>query len=148
MKRSVSDIMEDASRDYYFTIGVERNNSRDHNQACARAALGTALAPHGTSTEVAGVIDRDRSTISHYTKNHRDNMDFWEMYSGMYKVANSIVLHAFSLPCRDALLLRREDILDLMRTLQGEVENINEKLTAHQAHNLLPYEQINLHPAV
>jgi len=75
-------------------LGIKDNdkfvNSRKDKYAQTRAAVAVAMLEYRTTYEIADAIGRDRSTISYYKSNHKDNLLHWEGYKQAYEIVEPI----------------------------------------------------------
>ena len=89
MKNKTSvDVLKEVQENYYHEINLARSEGQTTPQSKARAAFAVALMSIGIIQEtVAKVVDRDRSTMSHYTRKHGDNLRYWKGYRAIYESA-------------------------------------------------------------
>ena len=77
---------------YYSAIAMIPDGSRRAEQVMARNAIAVALSSWADNQqEVAEVLGRDRSTIAHMLLGHEDNLQFWDGYADLHKMAVMIV---------------------------------------------------------
>ena len=99
-KANRSETIELASTAAYEAFNLTPSKSRKRIQCQVRAAIGVSLSPYCTTTEIGKVLLRDRSSVSHYTSNHLDNLEFWGEYKVVYNIIKpmieSIIFEGFS----------------------------------------------------
>lgn len=111
---------------YYDSIGQEYTpHDRQIKNAQPRFAFAVALARHLNDTVVGDVIEKDRTTIIHYRKNHNDNMKYWSGYSLLYDTAEYVVDSYFK---GSAKLERLKYIDEMVATLLKEKQTIQSQL--------------------
>lgn len=69
----------------YVSLGVKPKNSRAKLHIQIRSAIGVALSEHFNTYEIGAALNRDRSSVSHYTTKHSQNLKYWEGYRGIYE---------------------------------------------------------------
>tara|TARA_R110000822_G_scaffold401_15_gene1847 strand:+ start:2746 stop:3207 length:462 start_codon:yes stop_codon:yes gene_type:complete len=89
MKNKTSvDVLKEVRDNYYHEINIARGDGQTTPQVKARAAFAVALMSIGVIQETtAKVVGRDRSTMSHYSRMHRDNLVFWPDYKMIFDTA-------------------------------------------------------------
>jgi hypothetical protein len=109
----------------YSVLGVKRGKSRKTLNAQARAAIGVSMYGYFTQGEVAKALHIDRSTISHYSKKHSENMIFWTGYRDMYATVSELVIEQ----CRTASIQQEIDGLDKsIKHLEQRKNNLKARL--------------------
>ena len=69
----------------YLSLGVQPTNSRAKLHIQIRSAIGVALSAHFNTYEIGAALNRDRSSVSHYTIKHSQNLEYWEGYRAIYE---------------------------------------------------------------
>tara|TARA_R110000823_G_scaffold52927_6_gene130647 strand:- start:312 stop:689 length:378 start_codon:yes stop_codon:yes gene_type:complete len=111
----------------YSILGVKRGKSRKTANAQARAAIGVSMYGYFTQGEVAKALHIDRSTISHYSKKHSENMIFWTGYRDIYATVSELVIEQ----CRTASIQQEIDGLDRsIEHLEQRKNNLKARLIA------------------
>jgi len=85
------ELIEEASSEAYAVMGTRPGKSRRRGQCQIRAAISVSMTPYCTTTEIGNAVERDRSSISHYTTNHHDNIEYWEGYKTIYKTVQPVI---------------------------------------------------------
>ena len=91
MKRS--EAIELAVRQAYNALGVRPSDSRQKLHIQIRAAIGVALSSYCNTYEIGAALNRDRSSISHYTTKHVQNLKYWEGYRDIYEIVSTEIEH-------------------------------------------------------
>lgn len=85
--------MEDLSpmlTEYYDTIGVIPNNTRQEDQVFARSAMMVVMREHMTLMQIGRIFDRNHASVLHAIRNHNDNLNWSKMYEHFYDVAQQV----------------------------------------------------------
>jgi predicted RNA-binding protein with RPS1 domain len=80
------DAIQNAVDRVYKTLGVTPNNSRLKLHTQIRSAIGVALSSYCTTNEIGAVLNRERSSCSHYTGKHIQNLQYWTGYAEIYEI--------------------------------------------------------------
>jgi|TARA_R100000458_G_scaffold20596_1_gene18384 hypothetical protein len=106
MKRS--EAIELAVRQAYNALGVRPSNTRQKLHIQIRAAIGVALSSYCNTYEIGAALNRDRSSVSHYTTKHVQNLKYWEGYRDIYEIVSTEIEHNL----QDHLLQLKIDTLN------------------------------------
>jgi len=122
-------LMLSSIESYYSAIAMIPDGSRRAEQVMARNAIAVALSSWADNQqEVAEVLGRDRSTIAHMLLGHEDNLQFWDGYADLHKMAVMIVdnrLSASSKADKLASITNKIHILEQEATLlRNELNSI------------------------
>ena len=85
--------MEDLSpvlSEYYETIGVIPNNTRQEDQVFARSAMMVVMRNHMTLMQIGRIFDRNHASVLHAIRNHEDNYNWSKMYQFFYATAKEV----------------------------------------------------------
>lgn len=85
--------MEDLSPmliEYYETIGVIPNNTRQEDQVFARSAMMVVMREHMTLMQIGRIFDRNHASVLHAIRNHDMNYNWSKMYQHFYATAKDI----------------------------------------------------------
>ena len=85
--------MEDLSpmlTEYYETIGVIPNNTRQEDQVFARSAMMVVMRQHMTLMQIGRIFDRNHASVLHAIRNHELNYNWSKMYQHFYEVAQRV----------------------------------------------------------
>jgi hypothetical protein len=85
--------MEDLSpvlSEYYETIGVIPNNTRQEDQVFARSAMMVVMRNQMTLMQIGRIFDRNHASVLHAIRNHEDNYNWSKMYQHFYEVAQDV----------------------------------------------------------
>ena len=124
--------MEDLSpvlSEYYETIGVIPNNTRQEDQVFARSAMMVVMRNHMTLMQIGRIFDRNHASVLHAINNHEDNYNWSKMYQHFYEVAQDVWN---SNPTKD-IKARNKLVATLTRhkmriqELEAEVNNLKNK---------------------
>lgn len=74
----------------YKILEIEKTDRRNNDQVQTRAAIGAALSEYMKPTHIAKAMDRDRTTVMHYKKQHDGNLKTWRGYAERYDVAKDV----------------------------------------------------------
>ena len=111
---------------YYDSIGQEFNpTDRKFKNSQPRIAVGVALAKQIGDSLTAEVLDKDRTTIIHYKKTHKANLENWDGYAMLYETAKYVVN---SYMMGEAKLDRVKYIDDTITRLLKEKKSIQSQL--------------------
>ena len=80
------DAIQNAVDQVYKILGVEPNNTRLKLHTQIRSAIGVALSSYCTTHEIGTVLNRERSSCSHYTGKHVQNLQYWKGYAEIYDI--------------------------------------------------------------
>ena len=106
MKRS--EAIEVAVRQAYAALGDRPSNSRTKLHIQIRAAIGVALSSYCNTYEIGTALNRDRSSVSHYTTKHVQNLKYWKGYREIYEIVSDEIEQNL----QDHLLQLKIDTLD------------------------------------
>jgi hypothetical protein len=81
--------MKQAKNQFFTRCGFEDNNKRTRELTLLRGAFTCAFRTRATLMEIADVLNRDHSTISHSLKVHDERLMYRD-YRNFYKVACNI----------------------------------------------------------
>ena len=84
------ELIEEIVAEAYKALEIPRDNSRQTSRAQTRAAVACALKKYFGQHPIARSLNINRSTISHYKRNHEANLKYWMGYSSKYLVAKDI----------------------------------------------------------
>lgn len=85
--------MEDLSpmlSEYYETIGVIPNNTRQEDQVFARSAMMVVMRDYMTLMQIGRIFDRNHASVLHAIRNHENNYNWSKMYQFFYATAKEI----------------------------------------------------------
>jgi len=85
--------MEDLSpvlSEYYETIGVIPNNTRQEDQVFARSAMMVVMRDYMTLMQIGRIFDRNHASVLHAIRNHEDNYNWSKMYQFFYATAKEV----------------------------------------------------------
>lgn len=85
--------MEDLSpmlTEYYETIGVIPNNTRQEDQVFARSAMMVVMREYMTLMQIGRIFDRNHASVLHAIRNHEMNYKWSKMYQHFYEVAQRV----------------------------------------------------------
>jgi hypothetical protein len=85
--------MEDLSpvlSEYYESIGVIPNNTRQEDQVFARSAMMVVMRNHMTLMQIGRIFDRNHASVLHALRNHEDNFNWSKMYQFFYETAQEV----------------------------------------------------------
>ena len=71
----------------HLVTNIPNLPTRQHPHPQLRGAIAIALRRYFDTVTIAKALGRDRSTIQYYIKNHDANLNHWENYDELYKVA-------------------------------------------------------------
>ena len=128
MKRS--EAIELAVRKAYNALGVRPSNTRQKLHIQIRAAIGVALSSYCNTYEIGTALNRDRSSVSHYTTKHVQNLKYWEGYRDIYEIVSTEIEHNL----QDHLLQLKIDTLNtrIDKLLAAREELINRLNAEHE----------------
>ena len=142
--------MEDLSpvlSEYYETIGVIPNNTRQEDQVFARSAMMVVMRNQMTLMQIGRIFDRNHATVLHAINNHEDNYNWSKMYQHFYEVAQDVWN---SNPTKD-IKARNKLVATLTRhkmriqELEAEVNNLkNRTIDLLENNRILQQENKNL----
>lgn len=89
MKRQ--EVISLAAERAYDALGSKPGPSRVQKNVQRRSVVTVAMKPYCTHAEIAKVIERDRTVVYHYLRNHEANMKHWDGYSQMYYSVKPII---------------------------------------------------------
>ena len=117
----------------YLSLGVQPTNSRAKLHIQIRSAIGVALSAYYNTYEIGAALKRDRSSVSHYTINHSQNLKYWEGYRGVYETVKEeidSVIHDHVLELNIETLRNRIEKLQSIK--QELIQKLKEKNEATQ----------------
>jgi hypothetical protein len=142
--------MEDLSpvlSEYYETIGVIPNNTRQEDQVFARSAMMVVMRNQMTLMQIGRIFERNHATVLHAINNHEDNYNWSKMYQHFYEVAQDVWN---SNPTKD-IKARNKLVATLTRhkmriqELEAEVNNLkNRTIELFENNRILQKENKNL----
>ena len=142
--------MEDLSpvlSEYYETIGVIPNNTRQEDQVFARSAMMVVMRNQMTLMQIGRIFERNHATVLHAINNHEDNYNWSKMYQHFYEVAQDVWN---SNPTKD-IKARNKLVATLTRhkmriqELEAEVNNLkNRTIDLLENNRILQEENKNL----
>jgi len=142
--------MEDLSpvlSEYYETIGVIPNNTRQEDQVFARSAMMVVMRNQMTLMQIGRIFDRNHASVLHAIRNHEDNHNWSKMYQHFYEVAQDVWN---SNPTKD-IKARNKLVATLTRhkmriqELEAEVNNLkNRTIDLLENNRILQQENKNL----
>jgi 3-phosphoglycerate kinase len=142
--------MEDLSpvlSEYYETIGVIPNNTRQEDQVFARSAMMVVMRNQMTLMQIGRIFDRNHASVLHAIRNHEDNYNWSKMYQHFYEVAQDVWN---SNPTKD-IKARNKLVATLTRhkmriqELEAEVNNLkNRTIDLLENNRILQQENKNL----
>jgi len=76
---------------YYDSIGQEFNSTDRHfKNSQPRFAIGVAISKHIGNSLAGDVLGKDRTTLIHYNKTHKANLEGWDGYKLFYETAEHV----------------------------------------------------------
>ena len=142
--------MEDLSpvlSEYYETIGVIPNNTRQEDQVFARSAMMVVMRDYMTLMQIGRIFDRNHASVLHAINNHEDNYNWSKMYQHFYEVAQDVWNNN---PTKD-IKARNKLVATLTRhkmrihELEAEVNNLkNRTIELLENNRILQEENKNL----
>ena len=144
--------MEDLSpilTEYYETIGVIPNNTRQEDQVFARSAMMVVMRDYMTLMQIGRIFDRNHASVLHAIRNHKDNFNWSKMYQFFYETAKDVwtrnptkdiqsrnklaatltryKMHIHELEAKvNKLKTSNEQLVQNLRTLQQENKNLSQ----------------------
>tara|TARA_R110002049_G_scaffold70007_3_gene181177 strand:+ start:3433 stop:3804 length:372 start_codon:yes stop_codon:yes gene_type:complete len=82
-------------KNIHCIVGIPMINTRRHPHSQLRAAIAMALAPRFNSIEISKSLQRDRTAVSYYKKNHKANLLYWKNYKQFYDIAEEQAMSVF-----------------------------------------------------
>ncbi len=80
---------------YYDSLGISYEpTDRSTIQSQAKQAFGVALSKRIGYALTAEVLEKERTTMNHYGKNHEGNLENWDGYRYMYENAEHVITHS------------------------------------------------------
>ncbi len=125
MDRHRDEIMTHCVEMFYTTIGLVPNKRRTQDQVKARASIAMALLDYGIQGQVAQAVGKDRSTIAHMKRNHKDWLLYWEGYKNMYEIAFRITRKILG---KQSASEQLNNINDRIKFLQEEKKSLENQL--------------------
>jgi hypothetical protein len=101
----------------YNALGLERSKRRKTKDAQARAAIGASMNLFFNQMGIGKALFVDRSNISHYAKNHKQNLSFWPGYKHIFDTVDCIVTEQ----CKN------ENIQDEIDGLSASIEGLTQR---------------------
>jgi hypothetical protein len=115
----------------YLSLGVRPNNSRAKLHIQIRAAIGVALSAYCNTYEIGDALNRDRSSVSHYTTKHVQNLKYWDGYREIYTIVKEEIDNVLF----DHLLeLKIETLSSRIEKLQQTKNKLESKLNGKNKH--------------
>lgn len=117
----------------YLSLGVQPTNSRAKLHIQIRSAIGVALSAYYNTYEIGAVLQRDRSSVSHYTTKHSQNLKYWEGYRVIYETVKEeidSVIHDHVVELNIETLRNRIEKLQSIK--QELIQKLKEKNEANQ----------------
>jgi hypothetical protein len=117
----------------YLSLGVQPTNSRAKLHIQIRSAIGVALSAYYNTYEIGSALKRDRSSVSHYTIKHSQNLKYWEGYRAIYETVKDeidSVIHDHVIELKIETLRNRIEKLQSMK--QELIKKLKEKNEATQ----------------
>ncbi len=84
-QKTRSQSLRSAVKNAYQVLGVKPSNSRTTLHIQVRSAIGVALSTYYNTYEIGEALNRDRSSVSHYTTKHVQNLKHWKGYRRIYQ---------------------------------------------------------------
>lgn len=78
--------------EYYETIGVIPNNTRQEDQVFARSAMMVAMRQYMTLHQIGRIFARNHASVHHAVKNHETNHNWSSMYRFFYETAKQMLV--------------------------------------------------------
>jgi len=113
------EIIEELTIMSYKALGIDRSTRRKTTDAQARAAIGASMNLFFPQLGIGKALLVDRSNISHYAKNHTQNLSFWPGYKHIYDTVNCIVTEQ----CKNDNI--QDEIDGLSASIEGLVQRQN-----------------------
>ena len=139
--------MEDLSpmlTEYYETIGVIPNNTRQEDQVFARSAMMVVMRDYMTLMQIGRIFDRNHASVLHAIRNHKDNFNWSKMYQFFYETAKDVWARNPTKDIQSRNKLTATITRHKMRIHELEVQVNNLKTTNKQlVENLRTLEQEN-----
>ena len=114
----------------YLSLGVQPTNSRAKLHIQIRSAIGVALSAYYNTYESGAALKRDRSSVSHYTIKHSQNLKYWEGYRVIYETVKEeidSVIHDHVIELNiETLRNRIEKLQSIKQELLQKLEEKNE----------------------
>lgn len=111
---------------YFETIGVIPNGTRQTDQVYARSAMMVAMRDYMTLMHIGRIFGKNHATIHHAVKNHEINHNWSSLYRFFYATAKELLLQS---PVEE---IRRDNRLQAQFTRQQmrivELEHQNNKM--------------------
>jgi len=122
-----SEAISHAVNQAYKALGVRPCNSRNKLHIQIRAAIGVALSSYCNTYEIGAALNRDRSSVSHYTNKHVQNLKYWKGYREIHdmvseEIGQNLQDHLLQLKIDnlneriDELMARREQLMNQLKT--------------------------------
>lgn len=73
-------------------FGHNARISRHRRNVLMRMAFSNAFLPRATKTNIASVLNKNHSTIIHYTKGHEWHLKYYPEYTDLYNLAKEIFI--------------------------------------------------------
>jgi len=112
-------LIEEIVSETYEKLDVPRDRSRITDRAQTRAAVGQALSVHFNHSQIAKSLKIDRTTVSHYKRNHKENLNHWIGYKNKYEVAEYITKNKVYL---DVSEISIESVKEQIKNLQRKLD--------------------------
>lgn len=112
--RTRAESIQLAVHNAYLSLGVQPTNSRAKLHIQIRSAIGVALSAYYNTYEIGAALKRDRSSVSHYTIKHSQNLKYWEGYRVIYETVKEEI---------DSVI--RDHVIELnIETLTNRIEKL------------------------
>jgi hypothetical protein len=108
----------------YIITDMPKLDTRRHPHPQLRGAITVALSKWFYSDVIGEALNRERTVVNHYKKNHEGNLEYWSGYKEFFEIAVAQAKAALS---QDPLDLRLEAIDRQIKHLLRERDNLLEK---------------------
>ena len=113
MKNNVETI-EKIVKNTYCIIGLPMMDTRKHPHAQVRGAIFAALSGRFKSPEIAKALNRNRTMVNYYRKNHESNLLYWEEYERYYNIAEEQASRVYNEEIKDKEVVRIDRKIELL----------------------------------
>ena len=90
-----SEIIDKIVKNTHCIVGIPMIDTRRQPHSQLRAAIAMALAPRYNSIEISKSLQRDRTAVSYYKRNHKANLLYWKNYKQFYDIAEEQTASVF-----------------------------------------------------
>mgnify|MGYP003624305462 CR=1 FL=1 len=90
-----SEVINEIVKNVHCIVGIPMINTRRHPHSQLRAAIAMALTPRFNTIEISKSLQRDRTAVSYYKKNHKANLAYWKNYKQFYDIAEEQAASVF-----------------------------------------------------